>query len=199
MEGKRQSIFTVIPCWEIKDEASFKSTIFKTFENILQGSFPFDFHIRELEDMDLGLDHWKLPSNQAINYSGTTWVNHPLSTYEAVMIYGVSSSFDVLAVRKLVFKQGIYGHTIIGRNDLSELKTLEPALQAIKECKKQEWLIDTFGGSAFNLRMEGYFREPYIYRSQEIINIGVIYAADREPAELKLMGYIAEAVGKNIA
>jgi len=198
--ANRRGIFTTIPAWNLKDEGYFKDKVREFFDREAQKYMPYEFHIRELEEGDISLADWNLPIGQEINWSGTPWVNHPLTIHEAVVIYGVSSPSGILSVRKLIFKKG-FGSMIIGRNDLSELKTLEPALKAIKECRDQEWLMETFGRSVFKARMVGYFQEPYIWRPQDHIGIGVVYVSGMgmEPKELKLMGYIAEAVGKSIA
>lgn len=196
--SNRYGIFRTIPAWDVKDEGFFKIKMREQFEEQANRFMDQPFHIREIEEMDLGLESWKLPPDQHMLWSGTTWVNHPLTHHEAVMIYGISSPEPILSVRKLIFLMGAAGAMIIGRNDLSELKTLETAIAAIKECSDQEWLVDTFG-SVFNIRMEGYFQEPYIYRPEDCINIGVIYLPDKEPGELTLMGYVAEVVGKSIA
>lgn len=195
----RYGIFRTIPAWDVKDEGFFKEKMLERFEEEVKRFMEKPFHIREIEEMDLGLENWKLPPDTHKLWSGTTWVNHLLTQHEAVMIYGISSPEPILSVRKIVFLRGSMSSMIIGRNDLSELKTLETAIAAIKECSDQEWLMETFGSSAFKLRMEGYFQEPYIYRPAECVNIGVIYLPDREPGELKLMGYVAETVGKSIA
>lgn len=196
--ANRYGISTTIPAWNLKDEGYFKDKVREIFEKEAQRYMPYEFVIRELEEGDLSLANWNLPTTQDLGWSGTPWVNHPLTNHDAVVIYGVSSPSDILSVRKLIFKKG-FGAVIIGRNDLSELKTLEPALKAIKECRDQEWLMETFGGSVFNVRMVGYFQESYIWRPQDHIGVGVVYVSGMEPKELKLMGYIAETVGKTIA
>ena len=183
----KYGIFKTIPAWDIKDEGYFKEKMREIFERASHTSMEHEFHIREIEEMDFGLDSWDLPPDQGNNWSGTTWVNHLLTTHESIMIYGVSSPESILPIRKLIFKKA-GGNMIIGRNDLSELKTLETALRAIKECKDQEWLLETFGSSIYNVRMSGYFQEPYIYRPQECVSVGVVYLPGRGPGGLKLMG-----------
>ncbi|KKL93610.1 hypothetical protein LCGC14_1872940 [marine sediment metagenome] len=195
----RYGIFRTIPAWDVKDEGFFKEKMRERFEEEIKRFMTMDFHIREIEEMDLGLENWNLPPDTHKLWSGTTWINHPLESYKAVMIYGISSPEPILPVRKIIFLKGPHGSMIIGRNDLSELKALETAIAAIKECSDQEWLMETFGSSAFKLRMEGYFQESYIYRPSECVNIGVIYLPDRDPGELKLMGYVAEGIGASIA
>lgn len=194
----KYGIFRTIPAWDIKDESYFKKKMLETFDGLAYDFMEHDFHIREIEEMDLGLENWQLPPNKQIVWSGTHWINHPLTSYDSVMIFGVSSISEELSVRKLIFKKGPSGAVIIGRNDLTSLKAYETALKAIKECQEQEWLKETFG-TLEKVRMEGYFQLPYIFQPQDCINVGVVYYPDSPSMELKLMGYIAEAVGKSIA
>ena len=194
----KYGIFRTVPVWDIKDEDYFREKMREMFEKASRMCMEHEFYIREIEEMDLGLDNWDLPPDQQNNWSGTNWVNHLLTQHESIMIYGASSPEGTLPIRKLIFKKAA-GNMIIGRNDLSELKTLEPALKAIGECKDQEWLKETFDGSIYNVRMAGYFQEPYIYRPHESLSIGVIYLPGMAPGPLKLMGYVAETVGKSIA
>jgi len=192
------NIFRTIPAWDITNEDHFKDKMRETFDRIIRARMEYDIHIREIEEMDLGLENWNLPADQQSNWSGTNWVNYPLTQHESIMIYGISSPESVLSVRKLVFKKGPGGVMIIGRNDFSGLKALEPAIKAIAECKDQEWLRETFRGSICNVRMTGYFQEPYVYLPQEFVSIGVIYLPGVALGSLKLMGYVAETCGKSI-
>jgi len=194
----KYGIFRTIPAWDIEDEGYFRNKMKEIFLKASRMSMECDFHIREIEEMDLGLDNWDLPPDQQSNWSGTNWVNHLLTQHESIMIYGISSPEGILPIRKLIFKKGSGGVMIIGRNDLSALKTLEPAIKAIRECKNQEWLKETFGSSIYNVRMSGYFQEPYIYRPLDCVSIGVIYLPGIASGSLKLMGYVAETVGKSI-
>lgn len=196
--ANKYGLFRTIPAWDIKDEGYFKNKMLEIFEKLAHDFMEYNFHIREIEAMDLGLEDWQSPPDKQILWSGTPWVNFNLTSHDAVMIFGVSCISEVLSVRKLIFKKGAGGMMVIGRNDLTSLKAYETALKAIKECQDQEWLKETFG-TLEKVRMEGYFQEAYIFRPQDCVNIGVVYYPNSPPMELKLMGYVAEAVGKSIA
>lgn len=196
--AQRWGIFRTIPAWDIKDEDYYKKKMLERFEVYAQDNLHMDYHIREIEDIDFDRNDWQLPLNQDMKWGGTLWIQHLLTQHEAMMIYGVTCITEVLPVRKLIFRRGFSGATIIGRNDLTPLKSLEPALEAIKQCHDQQWLRETFGDIT-KARMEGYFQEPYFYRPQEGVWVGVVYFNGAKTSELKLNGYVAEVVGKSIA
>ncbi len=197
--GDRFGIFRTIPAWDIENERFFKETILAAFDEKLKTSFDLPYHIRELEEMDLSLDNWQLPSIPGYgSWSGIPWVRHPLTAHESLCIYGVVSLSERLPARKLTFAKGAHAAMIIGRQELTALQGYETALEAIRNCHDKEWLQETFG-KIENLRMEGYFQEPYIFKPQDFVSIGVFYVPGIDPGELKLMGYVAETVGKSIA
>jgi hypothetical protein len=199
---KERSAYGVIPCWEIKSEFEFKESqrkILGSFTPRYLPGYEDNLTFRDIEDMDLGIEGWKLPGAMTNKYSGATWINHQVLPYQMVIIYGVCSLQEHLSVRTLVFKLGSTGASIIGRNELTELRTIEKAIKAISECKDQEWLQKTFGYVSYKLRSVGYFSRPYVYVPGDFVNISAIFDETPELAELKLMGYVAEAAGANIA
>ena len=196
--GDKYGVFRTIPAWDVADERLFKDNVFEEFDKSLKNHFEYPYHIREIEEMDFSLDDWRLPVGESNSWTGSPWIQHPLSQHEALCIYGVVSLSEHLSARKLIFGRGPHMITIIARQDLTALKSFETALKAIRNCEDQEWLKETFC-TAEDLRMDGYFQQPIIFRPLEFVSIGIISFPGVDPGELKLMGYVAEAVGKSIA
>ena len=194
----KYGIFRTIPAWDVTDEKFFKDTVIATLDEFVKESVDYQYHIREIEEMDLSLNDWRLPANTGSSWTGTPWIQHALTIHETLCIYGVVSLSEYLTARKLIFGRGPHMSMIIARQDLTALRSFNIALEAIRNCKDKEWLQETFGKTE-DLRMEGYFQEPIFYRPQDFVSIGVIPLSGFEPGELKLMGFVAEAVGKSIA
>ncbi len=194
----KYGVFRTIPAWDLLNERLFKDNVMEEFDKFLKKQFEYPYHIREIEERDFSLDDWRLPVGERNSWCGTEWVQHLLSCHEAVCIYGVVSLSEQLSARKLIFGRGAHMITITARQDLTALKSFETALKAIRDCEDQEWLKETFR-TVEDLRMDGYFQQPIIFLPREFVSIGIISFPGIDPGELKLMGYVAETVGKSIA
>jgi len=190
-----------IPSWDLKisqKELYRKYSVEKLLEKATKElNFP-QTTIRELTYTDLGLNSWNTPAQAGNCYS--QWISHPVGEYQLFGIYGVVLLSDDPKLAELKIGSGPYGSVITGIHAIEKLKSVLPIIKRIDRLDDTAgWMQDTFGDLR-EIKMEGYFSEPYIWKPRQHIWMSTKSSSDNPLGDtLFLNGFIAEVEGLTIA
>lgn len=184
----------IIPTWDIAIDAK------RDFRNATIGALIYraeslkirkdrsELNVRELTLSDLGLKLWVTPKQEAKTTS--TWINHQTDYDKVIALYKVAQLSETPGITEIsihLTKDSVYQH------QLGQLYGLVPMLRKIKEVDELGLLQVQYGLE--NLRMEGYFSEPYVISPSQLIKIDVTTGSKGTDGDnLVFVGFVVEPV-----
>ncbi len=200
MEQLGRTSYT-IPAWDLKitNKQLFRKSYIEGLSKVATRDLEYPrFTIRELTYSDLGLTSWNTPGQSRNSYN--QWISHTIGPHQIFCVYGMILLSEEPKVSELKIGSGPYGSVITGIHAVDKLKAV---LQIIKRIDRMDdtagWMEDTFGDLR-EIKMEGYFSEPYIWRPRQCIWMSVKSSSDNPSGDtLFLNGFIAEVEGLKIA
>jgi len=184
----------LLPTWEIaiKDKEYFRHAIIEAMltraESLRIGESRSELLVRELSPVDLRLESWVIPKQEP--KTTTTWINQQTDYNKVIGFYKVvqlSENPGIVEINIHFTKNSIYQH------QLGQLYGLIPLLRKIKEVGQLELLQVQYGLE--NLRMEGWFSEPYVILPSQLIRIDVATGSKGTDGDsLVFVGFVVEPI-----
>lgn len=153
------------------------------------GSYPEQITIRDLLPADLGLQSWRIPAGT------TNWISYKVEGQQSIVLYKVLNLSPDPTISELQIRLGPAGSTTLGIINIESLYSILPVIKNIGHLTfpQIKQLIDSLA-----IPMEGYFLKPYIFWTDNWININITAYGNKDN-HLVIGGYVCEYYGCTIA
>ena len=188
----------LIPTWEISidNKEKFRRDLVEVAISKAEaqriGKSRYELFVKELTPSHLGLESWVTPKQ--LPHTTLTWINYQSDCDKILSFYKVVQLNEDPGIISITIQTG---KGLISHHNIGQLYGLVPTLKKIKETNNWDLLQVQYGLE--NLRMEGWFSEPYVIENSETIKIDVTTGAKGTDGDtLLLIGFVVEPLKMTI-